>query len=55
VEFTPGAWHKGAWPLRYVALRIRKKQGQLFATGAGTKYLAVVSNRRELATADLLR
>jgi hypothetical protein len=55
VEFTPGAWHKGAWPLRYVALRIRKKQGQLFATGADTKYLAVVSNRWELAPAALLR
>jgi len=45
VEFTPGDWRKDAWPLRYLALRIRKKQGQLFATGAETKYLAVVSNR----------
>jgi hypothetical protein len=45
VEFTPGDWRKDAWPLRYLVLRIRKKQGQLFATGLATKYLAVVSNR----------
>ena len=37
VEFTPGTWTKDAQPLRYVALRIRKKQGQLFASGADTK------------------
>lgn len=55
VEFTPGDWHKQAHPLRYVALRIRKKQGQLFASGAETKYLAVVSNRWELPVAQLLR
>ncbi len=45
VEFTPGDWRKDAWPLRYLVLRIRKQQGQLFGTGADTKYLAVVSNR----------
>jgi hypothetical protein len=55
VEFTPGTWKKDAQPLRYLALRIRKKQGQLFASGADTKYLAVVSNRWELAPAALLR
>jgi hypothetical protein len=55
VEFTPGDWKKDAQPLRYVALRIRKKQGQLFASGAATKYLAIVSNRWELAPAALLR
>ena len=55
VEFTPGDWKKDAQPLRYVALRIRKKQGQLFASGAETKYLAIVSNRWELAPAALLR
>jgi len=37
VEFTPGDWPKRAQPLRSVALRIRKKQGQLFASGADTK------------------
>ena len=51
VEFTPGDWPKEAQPLRYVALRIRKKQGQLFGGGYDTKYLAVVSNRRELSAA----
>jgi hypothetical protein len=55
VEFTPGDWPRMAAPLRYVALRFRKKQGQLFASGADTKYLALVSNRWELAPAALLR
>jgi hypothetical protein len=55
VEFTPGDWPRRAQPLRYVALRIRKKQGQLFASGADTKYLAIVSNRWELPPAGLLR
>lgn len=47
VEFTPGDWPKDSWPLRYVALKIHKKQGELFASGFDTKYLAVVSNREE--------
>src|SRR5271157_3154671 len=44
-----------AEPLRYIALRLRKKQGQLFASGADTKYLALVSNRWALPPAALLR
>jgi hypothetical protein len=55
VEFTPGDWAKDAKPLRYVAVRIRKKQGVLFAAGYDTKYLAVVSNRWEFSGAELLR
>jgi len=55
VAFTPGSWTKDAPSLRYVALRLRKKQGQLFASGADTKYLALVSNRWELPAAALLR
>jgi len=55
VEFTPGDWPKDAQPLRYVAVRIRKKQGYLFAAGYDTKYLAVVSNRWELSGENLLR
>jgi hypothetical protein len=55
VEFAPGEWAKGAEPLRYVALRIRKRQGQLFAGGYETKYLAVVSNRRDLTPVELVR
>jgi hypothetical protein len=54
VEFTPGDWPKDAWPLRYLVLRIRKKQGHLFATGDATKYLAVVTNR-DGAAPDLIR
>jgi hypothetical protein len=55
VEFSPGDWPKDAMPLRYVALRIRKKQGQMFAGGYETKYLAVVSNRSELSRTALVR
>jgi hypothetical protein len=56
VEFTPGDdWPKDAKPLRYVALRIRKKQGHLFGGGGDTKFLAVVSNRDELSAPALIR
>ncbi|RPH54913.1 hypothetical protein EHM82_06180, partial [bacterium] len=54
VEFFPGDWPKMAAPLRYVALRIRKRQGQLFANGSDTKYLAIVSNRWEVPAVALL-
>jgi hypothetical protein len=55
VACFPGDWPKQAQPLRYVALRLRKKQGELFASGADTKYLALVSNRWALSPAALLR
>jgi hypothetical protein len=55
VEFFPGDWRKDAEPLRYLALRIRKRQGQLFASGADTKYLAVVSNRWDVPASALIR
>jgi hypothetical protein len=54
VEFPPGDWQKEAPPLRYVALRLRKKQGARFASGADTKYLAVVSNRWDVPAPALL-
>jgi Transposase DDE domain group 1 len=54
VEFTPGDWPKGAAPLRYVALRFTPRQVDLFASSP-PKYLAVVSNRRELAAEELVR
>jgi hypothetical protein len=38
VEFAPGDWPKKAQPLRDVAVRIRKKQGALFASGADTRW-----------------
>ncbi len=47
VEFTPGDWPKNAEPLRYIVMRIQKKQQTLFADGSDTKYLAIVSNREE--------
>ena len=53
VGFTPGDWPKTAWPLRYLALRIQRKQGNLF-TGPALKYLAVVTNR-DGAIGPLLR
>jgi hypothetical protein len=55
VEFAPGDWPRDAKPLRYVALRIRKKQGHLFGGGYDTKYLAIVSNRHELSASKLVR
>ena len=54
VAFVPGDWRKEAEPLRSLALRIRKTQGQLFATGSDTKYLAVGTNRAG-AVAALIR
>jgi hypothetical protein len=36
---------EGAGPLRYVAIRMRKRQGELFADGSEVKYFAVGSNR----------
>lgn len=54
VEFTPGNWPKDAKPLRYIVVRFRKRQGELFANGSSIKYLAVVTNRQG-TPADLLR
>jgi hypothetical protein len=54
VEFTPGNWSKTAMPLRYLAVRFRARQGELFGNGNAVKYLAVVTNRSG-APVDLLR
>ena len=54
VEFTPGDWPKNAEPLRYVAVKFVGKQLDLDGKVA-IKHLAVVSNRRDLDTAKLLR
>jgi hypothetical protein len=54
VEFAPGDWPRDAQPLRYVAVKFVSKQLQL--DGKVTiKYLAIVSNRRDLDAATLLR
>jgi len=55
VCFVPGHWPKDAAPLRYVALRLRKKQPELFDDGRGLRYLAVVTNRWDVSAADLVR
>jgi hypothetical protein len=56
VEFEgDGDWPKEAAPLRYVAVRFTAKQGELFADGSCVRYLSVVSNRRDLDSAELLR
>ena len=46
VPFVPGerSEKKDLQPLRYVAVRVRKRQGELFADGSTEKYFAVVSN-----------
>lgn len=48
VEFIPGDWKKNAEPLRYIALRITKKQREMFDESPTIKHLAVVTNRWDL-------
>lgn len=57
VPFVPSekSEHKSAEPLRYVAIRIRKRQGEIFADGSKVKHFAVISNRWELDGARLLQ
>lgn len=42
-------------PLRYVALRIRRKQGELFADGSAVKHFAVATNLWEWTPKKLLQ
>lgn len=42
-------------PLRYVAIRIRKKQGELFVDGSAVKHFAVVSNMWDWKAQKLLQ
>src|SRR5579875_214316 len=46
VPFVPGekSEPKDSQPLRYVALRIRKRQGELFADGSAVRHFAVLTN-----------
>ena len=46
VVFVPGVWPKASDPLRYLVVRLQRRQGALFASGERTKYLAVVTNRQ---------
>jgi hypothetical protein len=43
-----------AGPLRYVAIRIRKRQGELFADGSECRYFVVASNQWEWEAKKLL-
>jgi hypothetical protein len=45
---------EGAGPLRYIAIRVRRRQGQLFADGSEVKYFAVASNQWEWEATRLL-
>jgi hypothetical protein len=54
VEFEPDNWPKSAEPLRYVALRFSPHQAEMFDE-VGPRYHAVVSNRRELSSAELIQ
>jgi hypothetical protein len=55
LNYRPGEedWPEGAWPLRYVAIRMRKRQGELFADGSEVKHFAVVTNRWDWDAARL--
>ncbi len=56
VPFVPSerSEKKDTQPLRYVAIRIRKKQGELFEDGSRVRHFAVLSNRWELKAARLI-
>jgi hypothetical protein len=57
VEFVPGekSEHKDTQPLRYVAIRIRQRQEELFADGSKVKHFALVSNLWEWKPARLIQ
>jgi len=56
VPFVPSekTEKKDLQPLRYVAVRVRKRQGELFGDGSAVKHFAVVSNLWEWKAAKLL-
>ena len=46
--------NKDSKPLRYVAIRMRKRQGELFGDGSPVKYFAIVSNIWDWSPAKLI-
>jgi len=56
VPYVPSRKHetRDRQPYRYVAIRVRKAQGELFADGNSTKHFAVVTNDWETAGQALL-
>jgi hypothetical protein len=57
VDFVPGekSEHKETQPLRYVAIRIRQRQEELFADGSKVKHFAIVSNLWEWKAGRLIQ
>lgn len=57
VPFVPGekSEHRDTQPLRYVAIRIQKKQGELFDDGSRVRHFALVSNLWEWGPARLIK
>jgi hypothetical protein len=45
---------RDSYPYRYVAVRLRRQQGELFRDGAGVRHFAVVSNRWDMEGQALL-
>jgi hypothetical protein len=45
---------EGAGPLRYLAIRVKKRQGELFADGNEFRYFAVATNQWEWSAKKLL-
>lgn len=45
---------EGAGPLRYVAIRVRKRQGELFSDGSEFRYFVVATNQWEGSAKKLL-
>jgi hypothetical protein len=45
---------EGAGPLRYVAIRVKKRQGELFSDGAEFRYFAVATNQWDWSGKKLL-
>ena len=57
IDYVPeqSAENRYREPLRYVAIRIRKKQGELFADGSAVKHFAVASNLWDWEAQKLLQ
>lgn len=57
VDYVPeeSAANRYRKPLRYVAIRIRKKQGELFSDGGAVKHFAVATNLWEWPVKKLLQ
>jgi len=56
LDFVPAekVERRGTQPLRYVAIRIRRRQGELFDDGATVKHYAVVSNMWDVKAPRLI-